>query len=142
MPIVRSVSVFGEHNCVKPRDTRQYLFRVTPSSWPQPKKGKDGKVSWMTPRLDGLCVCACVCMYVCLCMYVHVIRALLSPPCMPPCSCPLSFPDAAVLLCSSWQGQSHMVVCLRREGKNTDTSAVATGEAVGVLVWCGCGMWV
>ena len=41
---VCSASVFGEHNCIKPRDTRQYLYRISPSSWPMPKKGKDGKV--------------------------------------------------------------------------------------------------
>ena len=59
LSLVCSVSVFGEHNCIKPRDTRQYLYRVTPSSWPLPKKGKDGKVGWM-PSLDRLPVCVCV----------------------------------------------------------------------------------
>ena len=45
-------------------------------------------------------------------------------------------PDAAVLLRSSGQGQSYVVVCLRREGQDTDTPAFSASESFEVSVRC------
>ena len=42
-----STSVFGVNKWVKPRDTRQQLFRITPAVWPDPVSAKDGRVRVM-----------------------------------------------------------------------------------------------
>jgi hypothetical protein len=36
------LSVFGHHKWIKPRNTRQYLYKITPSFWPSPKVARDG----------------------------------------------------------------------------------------------------
>ena len=36
--------MFGHHKWIKPRNTRQYLYKITPSFWPSPKVARDGNV--------------------------------------------------------------------------------------------------